>query len=212
MIDTIRAAIDRGLDGRLLLTHPFDRRWEQGALTADELTRYAEQYRFFESYLPEFLGEVASRLDDGPTRRCVLDNLRDETSSPSHLELFDRFAESYGAGDAAISPAMSSLVDAYRTTLDEGVTVAVAGLLAYEVQGGDIASSKAQGLETHYQATPGALDFWLVHGRIEDDHARWTLEGLDALAPSDADIERGVDLVAGAWWAFLDERETLANA
>jgi len=211
MIDTVRATIDRVLDGRLLLTHPFYRRWEQGALAHDELARYAEQYRFFESFLPEFLGEVASRLDDGPTRRCVLDNLADEIASPSHLELFERFAEAYGAENADVSPAMSSLVAAYRSAIDEGVAVAVAGLLAYEVQGAAIASSKARGLEVHYGAAPQALDFWLVHGRIEDDHAQWTLEGLDALAPSDADVERGVDLVASAWWAFLDEREVLAT-
>jgi len=212
MTNAIHVTVERALEGRRLLTHHFYQRWEEGTVTKAELARYAEQYRFFETFLPEFLTEVASRLDDGPTKDCVIDNLRDETATPSHLELFERFAEAYGAGDAAISPAMSSLINAYRQSIDEGVAVAVAGLLAYEVQGSDIATSKARGLKLHYQATTPALEFWEAHGRIEEDHARWTLEGLDALSPSVADVERGVDLVAGAWWTFLDEREALALA
>ena len=212
MQSTLETLVQSSLDGHRLLTHPFYRRWEEGELSLAELTGYAEQYRFFEAYLPEFLSELAFRLEDGPTRDAILANLIDETAEPSHLSLFDRFAQAYGVHTANISPAMSALLCAYQTALNEGVVVAVAGLLAYEEQGADIAISKKDGLVRHYGGTSTAVDFWTVHGSVEDEHARWTLEGLEALSPSEALVARGLDLIAGAWWDFLTERESLAPA
>lgn len=210
MRNSIEALVHHSLDGRRLLTHPFYVRWEEGALSSDELTAYAEQYRFFEAYLPEFLTELASRLDEGPTRDAVLANLADEIADPSHLVLFDRFAEAYGAGDAVISPAMALLLAAYRTALDEGVDVALAGLLAYEEQGAEIAVSKRDGLVRHYGGVSPAIDFWAVHGSLEVDHAEWTARALESLSPREDSVARGIDLVGGAWWEFLGEREALA--
>jgi pyrroloquinoline quinone (PQQ) biosynthesis protein C len=206
----VGSTVHAALEGRRLLTHPFYRRWENGGLAPDELARYAEQYRFFESYLPEFLTQLAARLDDGPTRDAVLSNLNDEVAEPSHLSLFDLFAQAYGARDAAISPAMEALLLSYQTALVEGDAVAVAGLLAYEVQGAAIAESKRDGLVRHYGGTSPAIDFWTVHGSMEENHANWTMEGLEALSPSNEAVVRGTKLVAGAWWDFLSEREALA--
>ncbi len=210
MSTSIPSIVHSSLEGRRLLTHPFYRRWEEGQLTREELTSYAEQYRFFEAYLPTFLTELADQLDEGATRDAVTSNLNDETSDPSHLSLFDAFAASYGARTVDISPAMLDLINAYETTLAEGPAVAVAGLLAYEVQGSEIADSKREGLVRHYGGAESAIHFWTVHGSVEEDHAAWTMEGLEALAPDAVAVERGVDLVAEAWWRFLDERETLA--
>jgi pyrroloquinoline-quinone synthase len=212
MRNSVEVLVHRSLEGRRLLTHPFYVRWEEGALSRDELTAYAEQYRFFEAYLPEFLTELSGRLEDGPARDAVLANLNDETADPSHLSLFDQFAQAYEAHDANISPAMNALLLAYRTALDEGAAVAVAGLLAYEEQGAEIAVSKRDGLVRHYGGRSPAIDFWTVHGAMEGDHARWTLEGLAALAPPEESVMRGVGLVGGAWWDFLSEREALALA
>ena len=211
MRNSIEALVHRFLEGRRLLSHPFYVRWEEGTLSLDDLSAYAEQYRFFEAYLPQFLTELASRLGEGPAREAVLANLADEIADPSHLVLFDRFAEAYGVGHADISPAMASLLASYRTALDEGVDVAMAGLLAYEEQGADIAITKSEGLVRHYGGVSPAIDFWAVHGSVEGDHAKWTAEGLGSLSPSEDSVERGIDLIGGAWWEFLNEREALAS-
>ena len=50
--------VGAALDGKRLLDHPFYRRWEAGEVTLGELADYASQYRHFESYLPNFLGEL----------------------------------------------------------------------------------------------------------------------------------------------------------
>lgn len=203
-------ALDAALKDHRLLDHLFYRRWEAGEVSRDELKRYAEQYRFFEAMFPEFLEALATQLPDGPARQAVLDNLRDETSAPSHLDLFDTFARSFDAEDAPISPAMSNLVESYARLLELGTNASLAGLWAYETQGAEIAQSKAEGLVTHYGASETAVEFWTVHGLIEGDHAQWTLEALSLLGVDLTEAEVAARMIGDAWWSFLDERELLA--
>jgi pyrroloquinoline-quinone synthase len=193
-----------------LLSHPFYRRWECGQLSREELTSYAEQYRYFETMLPVFLESLSGQLPEGPARDAVLDNLRDETTPPSHLELFELFATFYGAGDVNASPAMLNLVDAYREVMEESPVAALAGLWAYESQGAAIAKSKAGGLRSHYGVDSAAVTFWDAHWLIEGDHAAWTLEALSMLEPNVDEAARAARLVGEAWWSFLDERELAA--
>jgi pyrroloquinoline-quinone synthase len=207
MTTTLRTIVDDALAGRRLLEHPFYRRWEEGRLSRDELTSYAEQYRHFEAALPSTLEALANELS-GDAREAVLDNLRDETGTPTHLELFDDFAAHYGAGDAVPSPKMAELLAAYEGALAAGPAAGLAGVLAYEAQGAEIAETKASGLREFYGASDAACEFWRVHGLVEDSHAAWLLaagSGLD-----DAGARAGARMVADAWWAFLDERESVA--
>ncbi|MEI7746142.1 MAG: iron-containing redox enzyme family protein [Actinomycetota bacterium] len=195
---------------RLLLDHPFYKRWEEGSLDFAELAPYAEQYRHFEAQLPDFLQTLAERLPEGVAKASVLDNLRDELASPvTHLELFAGFAEAVGATTAQPSAAMAELVALYRDSANSAETSFALGVLAgYEVQAAAIADSKGAGLKRHYGLDGEAIAFWQLHAKLEEDHAAWTLE-----ASQEADqtaFLAGARASAEAWWAFLDERELLA--
>jgi pyrroloquinoline-quinone synthase len=198
------------LNDRQLLDHPFYQRWEEGLLTRDELTHYAEQYRHFETMMPGFLTRLRDELSPGEARDLVEANLMDEVSSPSHLELFERFATCFDATDAAPSPAMGALLDAYDDVARQGTVSALAGLLAYESQGAAVADTKGMGLAKHYNAPPEALVFWNEHSSIEGDHAEWTFDALTSLDPDLNDVRAAARRVGDAWWAFLDERELQA--
>ncbi len=128
MTTSLQSVLESSIGAQRLLSHPFYRRWEAGELSTDELRLYAEQYRFFEEMLPRFLEQLAEDLPEGFARDSVLKNLSDEIAPPSHLELFERFAEFYGATDADVSPAMSGLLDAYHDVLAQGTSSALAGL------------------------------------------------------------------------------------
>ncbi len=206
----LRETLDAALAHRQLLDHPFYRRWEAGDLNEGELTSYAEQYRYFETMLPTFLLSLSEQLPEGLARDSVLDNYRDEVSEPSHLELFEVFANFYGASSAPISPAMKTLVTSYDDVLKQSPVAALAGLLAYEYQGSAIAESKADGLVKYFNASSNAVTFWTVHGTIEEDHAAWTMDALSSLEPDETEVGAAARLVGEAWWAFLDERELLA--
>ncbi|MGC2485729.1 MAG: iron-containing redox enzyme family protein [Acidimicrobiales bacterium] len=198
------------LSDRQLLDHPFYRRWEAGELSREDLTSYAEQYRHFEAMMPQFLRHLSDELEPGAARDLVLANLNDEVAAPSHLELFDAFGAFVGAVDVPASPAMSELLAAYDEVARQGVVASLAGLLAYESQGAAVADSKGAGLAAHYDAPEEALVFWREHSSIEGEHAEWTFDALDSLNPDLDDVHAATRLVGEAWWAFLDERESLA--
>jgi pyrroloquinoline-quinone synthase len=200
-------ALGASLSDRQLLSHAFYRRWEAGELSREELRSYAEQYRYFETMLPLFLESLAEKLPEGSSRDAVLENLRDETAPPSHLELFEMFATFYGARAVTISPAMARLVEAYDVILEQSTAAALAGLWAYESQGAAIARSKAEGLRAHYGVESDAATFWDAHWLVEGDHAAWTLEALSSLDPDADEAAESARLIGEAWWSFLDERE-----
>jgi pyrroloquinoline-quinone synthase len=210
MTSDLQQSFFDALRDRQLLDHPFYRRWEAGELNREELTRYAEQYRHFERMMPQFLTQLRDNLAPGEARDLVEANLRDEVSPPSHLELFELFARSFDATDAAPSPAMRGVLDAYDGVARRGPVAALAGLLAYESQGAAVADSKGAGLVKHYEAPLEALLFWDEHGSIEGDHAEWTFDALTSLSPDLDEMRSAARLVGDAWWSFLDERELQA--
>jgi len=54
MIPDLQQRIDSALQDINCSITRSNRRWEAGELKRDELTHYAEQYRFFETMLPTF--------------------------------------------------------------------------------------------------------------------------------------------------------------
>jgi pyrroloquinoline quinone (PQQ) biosynthesis protein C len=203
----LQSRIDNALWDIQLLDHPFYCRWEAGELKRDELTHYAEQYRFFETTLPWFLQHLSELLSPGPAKDLVDANLADEVTPPTHVDLFEAFARFYDASWVSMSPATGRLVDSYAQVLARGPSSALAGLYAYESQGAAIADSKAAGLAKHYGADDDALVFWNEHGSIEGDHAKWTYDALSSLEPDLDEVAFATRFVGEAWWTFLDERE-----
>jgi len=196
------------LADRRLLNHPFYRRWERGEVSEAELASYAAQYRHFEAYLPGFLAQLVAELPEGRARDLVAANLADELGDPvAHTELFERFADALGAGDADASPAMASLLGTYEGLLAQGPAPALAGFLAYESQSAEVARSKAEGLRTHYGMSDAAVSFWDHHAEVDVRHGAWAGDALAGLSDTPDDLVPALRAGAAAWWAFLDERD-----
>jgi pyrroloquinoline-quinone synthase len=211
--DHVAAALDRALEGRRLLEHPFYRRWEAGQLAAGELATYAEQYRHVERALPEVLATIADGLPAGRARELVVENLRDEQSVPAaHVELLESFASAAGSlAEAPAGAAVAALVAQERASAADPLS-ALALLAAYEVQAGAIARSKADGLRAHYGFDDTGCRFWDVHAAMESEHADWSIEALATLTDDEEGVFTAARRGADAWWAFLDEREAEAPA
>ncbi len=205
-------AMAAALDGRQLLSHPFYRRWQAGTLAPGELSEYAVNYRAFEAALPVVLAAVVEQLcSQGETEAAttVGQNLDDELGRPEpHLALFDRFAAALEpATSAHPGPAAHALVATYADLVASGPVAAVAGLAAYEVQAGAIASTKSEGLRQWYGMDAGGTEFWDVHAGMEADHGDWALDALALLGADPSEVTEAARRGAEAWWAFLDERE-----
>jgi pyrroloquinoline-quinone synthase len=210
---TVQDLVATNVADRRLLDHPFYRRWERGEVTMSELADYAAQYRHFETWLPGFLARLLGQLPDGPARDLVAANLDDELGDPvPHVELFEGFAQAVGAPAAAPSPAMSNLLAEYADLLDQGAGLGLAGFVAYEIQAADVARNKADGLRSHYGLTGGAVAFWEHHAHVDVRHSEWALSALAHLPEQPSEVGVSVRRAANAWWQFLDERESAAQA
>jgi len=205
----VYATVREAGSGLRLLEHPFYTRWSRGELGADELARYAEQYRHFERHLPLLLARVIARIDDPTAAELVARNLRDEAGSePTHAQRFERFAEAVGARtEQAPGRAMGQLLALYDTAVTEGPATALAALAAYEDQAREVAATKAEGLRAHFGLDGEAVRFWDLHAELDGDHAAWAVEAISHLAVDQESVHRGARRASQAWWAFLDERE-----
>lgn len=207
-------ALEAALRGRKLLSHPFYERWQAGELEEGELAAYAEQYRYVEAALPATLEAIASGLESPTARSLVRDNLADERGEPTHLQLFEGFADAVGARpQVAKSVATDEVLGAYSTAVGASALAGLGTVAAYECQAAAIASSKAEGLRELYLLDDEATEFWDLHATLELEHGAWAFDALEAeieLAGDPDALERvagAMSLGATAWWSWLDERE-----
>jgi pyrroloquinoline-quinone synthase len=98
---TITERLDRVVEGRRLLAHPFYRAWQAGALTRDDLSFYAQQYWHHVDAFPGYLAVLAGRLSEGEAKEIVLDNHSDEVDQ-DHRGMWLRFAEAVGASEPIV--------------------------------------------------------------------------------------------------------------
>jgi pyrroloquinoline-quinone synthase len=205
--------IDRQIDAKHLLHHPFYTKWNEGTLPREALREYARQYYAFESSFPRFLSALHSRTEDGTVRQSLLDNLWDEEHGlDNHAEMWLQFAEGIGVArddvkTAPRNPATQRLVDLYReVTTERPVAEGVAALYAYERQVPEVAQSKIEGLKRHYGIQDGAaLRFFVVHGVLDVEHSGHERDMLGELVV-DADpdaVSSTADRALDAWWDFL---------
>jgi pyrroloquinoline-quinone synthase len=194
-----------------LLTHPFYLRWSAGLLSTGELREYAAQYRHIEAAIPRLLTLAATQCTEPQARALVEQTLSDELGDaqrPSHLSLFDDFAQALHAQPAAASPATLALLGTLDELASRGAIEGLSGLAAYEVQSPDVSASKAAGLRLHHHLDDDGVAFWDVHADADIEHAGWTVEALDVLGADAGSVAGAASAAGRAWWVFLDERES----
>lgn len=206
--------IDRIIEERHLLKHPFYQRWQNGKVTPEVLREYAKQYYAYESRLPMFLEAAIGHVDAGPARAALEENLADESGQPEpHPELWVRFAEALGVEAEEVrtakpTPRTQNLVGTYTSLCERGPDESLGALYAYESQFSAIASAKAEGLRKFYGVTdPDALRFFDLHSTLDVEHAT----AIRSAMP-DTDLSRqAVSLAVEAWWGMLDQFEAMSS-
>jgi pyrroloquinoline-quinone synthase len=205
--------LDRMIDERHLLKHPFYTKWTEGTLPIEALREYARQYYAFESAMPRFLSALHTRTESREVRQHILDNLWDEEhGKDNHAELWLRFAEGIGVDrsdvqEAHLNEATAALVATYsEVTREAPVAAGVAALYAYERQVPQVAGSKIDGLARHYGVDDNrSIAFFKVHGVMDIEHSGAEREMLGQLAQTgdEAAIEEAAQRALDAWWNFL---------
>jgi pyrroloquinoline-quinone synthase len=205
--------IERRIDARSLLTHPFYTKWQAGTLPREALQEYSKQYYAFESSFPRFLSALHSRTERADLRQALLENLWDEEHGPNnHAELWLRFAEGIGVvrdqvRDAAWNAGSRHLVETYgRLTAEDPVAAGVAAVYAYERQVPAVAQAKIDGLRSHFGVDDGrTLSFFEVHGVLDVEHSDAERRIVAELgAGAEEETLKATSEALDAWWGFLD--------
>ena len=215
MTEQFTDTLDAIIDERSLLKHPFYQAWNAGTLPIESLQEYAKQYFHFEAAFPTFLSAVHARMEAGPARQAVLENLWDEEhGEQNHLALWLRFAESLGVSADEVrgsepNAETRDLIDGFRAACAEGtVAEGLATLYAYESQAPKVAETKIRGLKAFYGfEDPTGYEFFSVHQDVDVYHSQTEREFVAAAAATDTarvGLEEATAAAAGRLWRFLD--------
>ena len=214
----LEQALEAALAPRALLTHPFYQAWSAGELRAEDLARYAEQYRFQVHALPELLRRARALTADAETGAELSRNLDDEEgrTGVAHARLWEAFGSAVGAtAEAAALPETHAAAESLVELVGEDEVTALAALWAYEVQTARVAETKEAGLRRYGVDSPAALRFFRLHGELDVHHARGLLEAVERAIARGGSLEAAkaaVERSSQAQWTFLDGAERLRQA
>jgi pyrroloquinoline-quinone synthase len=221
-LDETRAAIN-------VLEHPFYQRWSAGELSAEELGRYAGQYRHAVVALAHASAQAAECCQTPSLREGLGRHAREESA---HIALWDQFeracastreCDGNDASAAHVGPQGTGGTDTPLPQTRECVRAWTAGAsllerlaVLYAIEAGqpEISATKLEGLSAHYgfvEEGP-ASEYFRVHRLRDVDHAREARELIAELleregAQSEEQAERMVACAREALhgnWLLLD--------
>jgi len=208
------SVIDRVLEERNMLHHPFYKAWNNGSLTQEMLKDYACQYYHFVKDFPRMLSAVHSNTTDLATRQELLMNLIDEEKgNENHPALWIKFATAVGASEAELNrtiplPTTTDLVETMMNTCRQSsFQEGMATLYAYEAQIPEVSRIKIEGLKKFYGITNAdALKFFTVHQEVDVHHSRSEREMIEKNTPPELAkaVQRASTETTDALWGFLD--------
>lgn len=213
------AALEQRIARYDLLCHPYYKAWAAGELTRENLRQYATEYYHQVAAFPAYLSALHTRLEDGATRRAVLQNLcEEEIEGLPHSEMWLDFAEGMGADRDAVRASkpmaeIAELIQHFRRVASEGLTAeALATFYAYESQIPRIAKEKATGLAERYGADNRTCGYFKLHQRADVEHSQvWRdllTEQIEAHPEQARQALDAAENAARALWTVLDGMES----
>lgn len=212
---SIADEVDRMIEERSLLKHPFYQAWQRGELTLDALRHYAAQYYHHVLAFPQYVSAAHANCPDQKDRQEVLENLiEEERGEENHPELWLRFSDALQMPRASVEraellPQSRALVDTFKDATKNGsFAQAATALYCYESQVPEVARTKIAGLKEFYGISDQrGLQFFDVHIEADEWHAEVGRKFVNRYGNEPSERE-GVLATArrclDALWSFLD--------
>lgn len=166
--------IDKEIDKRSLLEHPFYRMWSDGKLAINQLAGYSKEYYQLVKAVPKLVSNIASFAKDASEKDRIHESLEEELT---HIEPWIMFANLLGVtrnelenheGARRTLDCVEGLNRLTRSSFLEGV----AAMYAYERQLPEISRSKIEGLKMHYGLDgKDATRYFELHEEADIRHA-----------------------------------------
>jgi pyrroloquinoline-quinone synthase len=204
-LDETRGAIN-------VLEHPFYQRWSAGELSAEELARYAGEYR----HAVIALADASEQAADAATGQ-LRDGLRRHAAEErAHVSLWQEFERAMGTAATSAAPAEDERAAQPETeecvsswTAGEDLLENLAVLYAIEASQPEISRTKLDGLAEHYGYSEEgpATEYFRVHEQLDVEHARQAGELIVTLLAgaenpeqqADRMVERAEAALRGNW-------------
>lgn len=210
--------LERLLEEKSILKHPFYQKWNEGKLSLGELQEYAKQYYHFVKHFPMFVSSVHSYCEDKNIRKMLVENIADEdgykTGVADHPELWMNFANSLGVTEKeaenvkVVDEVQKSIDGFYSLCRSNDYRTGLAALYGYEKQIPEVSKVKIEGLKKFYNIdSEKAIEFFAVHHEADILHSQAELDALMATCKTEADQKRilnAVETSAGLYWQMLD--------
>jgi pyrroloquinoline-quinone synthase len=210
--------LERVLEEKSILKHPFYQKWNEGKLTLGELQEYAKQYYHFVKHFPMFVSSVHSYCEDKNIRKMLVENIADEdgykTGISDHPELWVNFANALGVSEKeaesveVVDEVKKSIEGFYSLCRNNDYRVGLAALYGYEKQIPEVSSVKIDGLKKFYNIeNEKDIEFFSVHHEADIYHSKAELDAIMASCKSEEDQKKILDTVeksAGLYWQMLD--------
>ena len=208
-LDETRAAIN-------VLEHPFYQRWSAGELSAEELDRYAGEYRHAVLALARASAQAAESAEVSSQRDGLRRHAEEEAA---HVALWERFERAVSAPSATVAHAPQPSEEQPRLaqthacvrawTAGEDLLEHLAVLYAIEAGQPEISATKLEGLTAHYGLSEEgpATEYFRVH-RLRDVEHAGEARALIAQLMTDVDdpdeqaermLARASDALRGNW-------------
>lgn len=210
---SIAQEVDRMIEEKSLLKHPFYQAWQKGELELDTLRTYAGQYYHHVLAFPQYVSGAHANCPGQNDRQELLENLiEEERGEENHPELWLRFGEALGLQRENIIeeqwlPETKHLVDTYRDITKNGsFAEAATALYCYESQVPEVAKQKIAGLEKFYGVNDErGLQFFTVHIGADEWHAEVGRGFIDRYGDEDPEaVRKTAERCLSALWGFLD--------
>ncbi|HEY7227069.1 MAG TPA: iron-containing redox enzyme family protein [Nitrososphaeraceae archaeon] len=166
--------IDKEVEKRSLLKHPFYRMWSNGELSLNQLQGYSIEYFQLVKLVPEMVNNIKLKLRDPKLESVIEESHKEELS---HIEPWIRFATSLGVQkqqllnyvcDENTKTAVSSLVE----LTNDSIHPSVCAMYAYEMDLPNISRSKIEGLHEFYNISDAdSTNYFEIHEEADIRHA-----------------------------------------
>lgn len=215
---SIISKLNRRVDEYDLLKHPFYKRWNEGALSLQDLKVYAQQYFHFVKEVPTLVSAIHSNCRHQSLRLSILENLVEEETGGDnmvpHEDLWVWFANGIGLSSGELTKARPvsetrKLLLTYRNLCRaSNSAIGAAAMYAYESRIPEISETKLYGLKQHYGIRDEeTLRFFREHMVADIEHTKTWANVIETLSVSEEDQEQAAEATgkaAKALWQLLD--------
>jgi pyrroloquinoline-quinone synthase len=213
-MNEVLAKLDRTRSECNVLEHPFYLRWSAGELNAQELVRYAGEYRYTVDALAQAAASAAAKA--GVAHRPALErHAREEAAHVELWEDFERATQSRVPAPAGKprEPLAETEECVRAWTAGEGLLEHLAVLYAIEASQPEIARTKLEGLTTHYGYRPEgpAVEYFVVHATRDVEHAQEARALIEELLADERDADCEVEAMLARARAALEGNSRLLD-